>query len=135
MGNLAKTHTTCCAKISPQAPLGLHKKNPFVFCSEARPSHEAVMHVAPCAHGPCTQVAFILESLSDMLGVKVRRSDVLSTWTGIRPLASNPKATNTQSMVRDHSECKQGDDCCIIVHLGQQVCALNGCASFLLPPS
>lgn len=53
------------------------------------------------------QVAFILQSLSDMLGVKVRRSDVLSTWTGIRPLASNPKATSTQGMVRDHSEHEQ----------------------------
>jgi len=52
----------------------------------------------------CSQIAFILESLGDILSLKVRRSDVLSTWTGIRPLASNPKATNTQSIVRDHSE-------------------------------
>jgi len=47
-------------------------------------------------------VKFILDSLGDILGVKVEPSDVRSVWSGIRPLASNPKAKDTQNVVRDH---------------------------------
>jgi hypothetical protein len=32
----------------------------------------------------------------------VRRSDVLSAWSGIRPLAMDPSAKNTESISRDH---------------------------------
>ncbi|GAX74717.1 hypothetical protein CEUSTIGMA_g2165.t1 [Chlamydomonas eustigma] len=53
-------------------------------------------------HGTQDEVNFILESLSDILGLKVAPSDVQSVWTGIRPLASNPKAQDTQNIVRDH---------------------------------
>lgn len=52
-------------------------------------------------------VAFILNSLSDFLGMQVRRADVLSAWSGIRPLAVNPstKDGDTASIVRDHGGC------------------------------
>ncbi|KAH0559150.1 hypothetical protein GP486_004311 [Trichoglossum hirsutum] len=34
--------------------------------------------------------------------INVRRGDVLATWSGIRPLVRDPKAKNTQSLVRNH---------------------------------
>ena len=34
--------------------------------------------------------------------MQVRRSDVKSAWSGIRPLASDPNASDTASASRDH---------------------------------
>lgn len=34
--------------------------------------------------------------------IKVRRGDVLATWSGIRPLVRDPKAKNSKSLVRNH---------------------------------
>lgn len=34
--------------------------------------------------------------------ITVRRSDVLAAWSGIRPLVRDPKAKNTESLVRNH---------------------------------
>ncbi|KIV83411.1 hypothetical protein PV11_05442 [Exophiala sideris] len=34
--------------------------------------------------------------------IEVRRSDILAAWSGIRPLVRDPKAKNTQSLVRNH---------------------------------
>ncbi|KAJ7970492.1 Glycerol-3-phosphate dehydrogenase [Quillaja saponaria] len=48
------------------------------------------------------EIQFILDAISDYLNVKVRRTDVLSAWSGIRPLAMDPSAKNTQSISRDH---------------------------------
>eukprot|EP00249_Psilotum_nudum_P023306 c28824_g3_i1 orf=418-2373(-) len=48
------------------------------------------------------EIEFILDAISDYLCVKVRRSDVLSAWSGIRPLASDPGAKDTASISRDH---------------------------------
>ena len=52
------------------------------------------------------EVNFILEALGDYLGVKIDRSDVLSVWSGIRPLPEAPKRdgqkSDTQNIVRDH---------------------------------
>jgi glycerol-3-phosphate dehydrogenase len=45
---------------------------------------------------------FILTALSDYLRVEVRPSDVLATWSGIRPLARDPKKKDTQSLSRNH---------------------------------
>ncbi|CAL8124390.1 unnamed protein product [Prunus armeniaca] len=36
----------------------------------------------------------------------VRRTDVLSAWSGIRPLATDPSAKNTESISRDHVVCE-----------------------------
>lgn len=52
------------------------------------------------------EIQFILDSISDYLNVKVRRVDVLSAWSGIRPLAMDPKAKNTESISRDHVVCE-----------------------------
>ncbi|KAL6747098.1 mitochondrial glycerol-3-phosphate dehydrogenase [Haematococcus lacustris] len=50
------------------------------------------------------EVQFILDTVGDYLGVRVPRSDVQSTWSGLRPLPCNPKAKakDTASVVRDH---------------------------------
>lgn len=48
------------------------------------------------------EIQFILDALSEYLTVKVRRSDVKSAWSGIRPLALDPKADDTASALRDH---------------------------------
>ncbi|GJU02058.1 glycerol-3-phosphate dehydrogenase SDP6, mitochondrial [Tanacetum coccineum] len=36
------------------------------------------------------EIQFILDAICDYLNVKVRRTDVLSAWSGIRPLVTNP---------------------------------------------
>ncbi|XP_044462515.1 glycerol-3-phosphate dehydrogenase SDP6, mitochondrial [Mangifera indica] len=48
------------------------------------------------------EIQFILDAISDYLNIKVRRTDVLSAWSGIRPLAMDPSAKNTESISRDH---------------------------------
>ncbi|KAF7820173.1 glycerol-3-phosphate dehydrogenase SDP6, mitochondrial [Senna tora] len=52
------------------------------------------------------EIQFILDAISDYLNVKVRRADVLSAWSGIRPLATDPSAKNTESISRDHVVCE-----------------------------
>ncbi|CAL9069202.1 glycerol-3-phosphate dehydrogenase SDP6, mitochondrial-like [Musa acuminata AAA Group] len=48
------------------------------------------------------EIQFILDAICNYLNVQVRRSDVLSAWSGIRPLAMDPSAKNTESISRDH---------------------------------
>lgn len=57
------------------------------------------------------EIQFILDAISDYLTVKVRRSDVMSAWSGIRPLATDPnvKDTDTASISRDHVICVDPD--------------------------
>ncbi len=55
------------------------------------------------------EVSFILDGLSEYLGIRVRRQDVLSTWSGIRPLAVDPTATNTADAVREHVVAMEPD--------------------------
>lgn len=47
---------------------------------------------------------FILQEVKNYLNpdVEVRRGDVLSAWSGIRPLVSDPNKPNTQSLARNH---------------------------------
>ncbi|XP_054785307.1 glycerol-3-phosphate dehydrogenase SDP6, mitochondrial isoform X2 [Prosopis cineraria] len=52
------------------------------------------------------EIQFILDAISDYLNIKVRRTDVLSAWSGIRPLAMDPSAKNTESISRDHVVCE-----------------------------
>ncbi|KAI3508713.1 hypothetical protein L1887_23725 [Cichorium endivia] len=52
------------------------------------------------------EIEFILDAIRDYLNVKVRRMDVLSAWSGIRPLAMDPNAKNTESISRDHVVCE-----------------------------
>lgn len=50
------------------------------------------------------EVDFILKEVSHYLNedIIVRKQDILSSWSGIRPLVKNPKASNTESIVRSH---------------------------------
>lgn len=52
------------------------------------------------------EIQFILDAISDYLCVKVRRTDVLSAWSGIRPLASDPASVGTENVSREHVVCK-----------------------------
>lgn len=49
-------------------------------------------------------IQWILDEVRNYLSpdVKVRRGDVLSAWSGIRPLVRDPGAKNTESLVRNH---------------------------------
>lgn len=49
-------------------------------------------------------IQWILNEVSHYLspGISVRRGDVLAAWSGIRPLVKDPKARNTESLVRNH---------------------------------
>ncbi|KAL1124181.1 hypothetical protein AAG570_001951, partial [Ranatra chinensis] len=50
------------------------------------------------------EIMFILQEIKNYLNpdVEVRRGDVLSAWSGIRPLVSDPNKTDTQSLARNH---------------------------------
>ena len=48
------------------------------------------------------EIQFILDAIAEYLTVAVRRSDVTSAWSGIRPLAVDPSAADTASALRDH---------------------------------
>ena len=48
------------------------------------------------------EISFILRAIAGYTSVAVRREDVMAAWTGIRPLASDPHAGNTENLVRDH---------------------------------
>ena len=49
-------------------------------------------------------ISFILNEVKNYLSpdVTVRRGDVLSAWSGIRPLVKDPNKEDTQSLVRNH---------------------------------
>jgi len=49
-------------------------------------------------------IQFILKEVKNYLtpDIDVRRGDVLSAWSGIRPLVKDPNAEDTQSLVRNH---------------------------------
>eukprot|EP00126_Sphaerothecum_destruens_P006579 Sdes_comp19428_c0_seq1m10800 len=50
------------------------------------------------------EIRFILGEIQSYLSpdVQVRRADVLSAWSGIRPLVSDPGSTNTEAISRNH---------------------------------
>lgn len=50
------------------------------------------------------EIQFILSEIKNYLNkdVDVRRGDVLSAWSGIRPLVSDPNKGDTQSLARNH---------------------------------
>ena len=50
------------------------------------------------------EIDWILSEIRTYLSpdINVRRGDVLSAWSGIRPLVRDPKAKNTESLVRNH---------------------------------
>jgi glycerol-3-phosphate dehydrogenase len=50
------------------------------------------------------EIGWILNEIQGYLSpdINVRRGDVLAAWSGIRPLVKDPKAKNTESLVRNH---------------------------------
>ena len=50
------------------------------------------------------EIDWILNEIKSYLApdINVRRGDVLAAWSGIRPLVKDPKAKNTESLVRNH---------------------------------
>ena len=50
------------------------------------------------------EINWILSEIRGYLApdINVRRGDVLAAWSGIRPLVRDPKARNTESLVRNH---------------------------------
>ena len=53
---------------------------------------------------PEEEIRWILEEVRRYLSpdIKVRRGDVLSAWSGLRPLVRNPSALTTEELVRNH---------------------------------
>lgn len=47
-------------------------------------------------------IAYILEHLEIYFDLKIDESEILSSWSGIRPLVAAPKNASTKSIVRDH---------------------------------
>lgn len=60
----------------------------------------APLTMEPRATAP--EVDFILDALGDYITIKPRREDVLSAWSGIRPLAADPTKGSTENITRDH---------------------------------
>ncbi|KAH9969801.1 DAO-domain-containing protein [Russula dissimulans] len=50
------------------------------------------------------EIRWLLEEVRRYLSpdIKVRRGDVLSAWSGLRPLVRNPAASSTEGLVRNH---------------------------------
>lgn len=48
------------------------------------------------------EVEYILRHIRKYFDVPVERSDVLSTWSGLRPLVRDPDASDTAGLSRDH---------------------------------
>lgn len=62
---------------------------------------------APISQNPIPtekEIEWILNEVRNYLSpsIRVRRGDVLSAWSGLRPLVSDPAAKNTESLVRSH---------------------------------
>jgi glycerol-3-phosphate dehydrogenase len=62
---------------------------------------------APVTTDPVPQedeIRWVLEEVRRYLSpdIKVRRGDVLSAWSGLRPLMSQPGAKSTEGLVRNH---------------------------------
>lgn len=47
-------------------------------------------------------IAYILRHLEKYFNLPVTRADVRASWSGLRPLVSNPKAADTARLSRDH---------------------------------
>lgn len=55
-------------------------------------------------HAQEEEIRWVLEEVRRYLSpdIKVRRGDVLSAWSGLRPLVRNPNAASTEGLVRNH---------------------------------
>ena len=62
----------------------------------------APVETGPKAHEE--EIRWVLEEVRRYLSpdIKVRRGDVLSAWSGLRPLVRNPNSASTEGLVRNH---------------------------------
>lgn len=81
-------------------------------------------------------VSFILNGLADYLGMRVRREDVRAAWSGVRPLAVDPTASNTADAVREHVVVLEPDG--LLTVAGKELCVwagacvLDGCGFYIM---
>jgi glycerol-3-phosphate dehydrogenase len=62
---------------------------------------EAVPHSTTEPHATCKETEFLSEHIHRYLGRTIRTEDVLSVWSGLRPLVGDGKS-NTSKLSRDH---------------------------------
>ncbi|MFO1518348.1 MAG: FAD-dependent oxidoreductase [bacterium] len=62
--------------------------NPAKIETDPKPSEEDIL--------------YILHHIKKYLGISMKREEVLSAWSGLRPLVSDPKAADTARLSRDH---------------------------------
>lgn len=48
------------------------------------------------------EIDYLLRHVGRYFDMKLTREDIKSSWSGLRPLVSDPKAANTSNLVRDH---------------------------------
>lgn len=48
------------------------------------------------------EINYLLRHVTRYFNLKVEKSDVRAVWSGLRPLVSDPKATDTAKLARDH---------------------------------
>ncbi|KAL0838023.1 hypothetical protein Bca101_089913 [Brassica carinata] len=75
---------------------------PMICPSSVAGTTDSNTSITPLPEPHEDEIQFILDAISDYLNIKVRRTDVLSAWSGIRPLAMDPTAKSTESISRDH---------------------------------
>ncbi len=49
-----------------------------------------------------SEIEYLLRHVARYFNLKVEKSDIKSVWSGLRPLVSDPKATDTAKLARDH---------------------------------
>lgn len=49
-----------------------------------------------------SEIDYLLRHVTRYFNLKVDRSDIKAAWSGLRPLVSDPKATDTAKLARDH---------------------------------
>ena len=78
------------------------------------------------SHWVVTRLHFgtISEPIPVCCEVQVRRSDVMSAWSGIRPLASDPDAQDTAGASRDHVVSMDTDGMITIAGLAAPLASL-----------
>lgn len=72
------------------------------------------------------EIRFILDAIAEYLTVEVRRSDVQSAWSGLRPLAVDPNAKDTASASRDHIVTQDPDGLITVTGLCPLRCTRDG---------
>ncbi|MCJ1302814.1 mitochondrial glycerol-3-phosphate dehydrogenase [Hypocenomyce scalaris] len=65
---------------------------------------DAATNITPNPIAGEEEISWILSEIRGYLApdINVQRGDVLAAWSGIRPLVRDPKAKNTESLVRNH---------------------------------